>query len=308
MLRELLDKADENEDFDQDLHDRILRLLDETPADKLSLTEKFRSSQYLQNAVLYIAKKNEWSAVTTRPDGKGGRLEEKVVDEVRLPFEMAALHKIQDTLRYSPALGQWIAAQRDRFAARLMNDESFRERLLDWDKSTAEQKQQLLQDIVALHMTAYDGPAGVTIPVPPVQINDELKGPCAVTHNQLGEESEKIIPGVLSIDVSPDLRDLPKSYLPLKLVYHESVHALITQLAAARARGTLAPDDPLYGDASLALADRLYGCATPLIRSVYENDMEEKFVYGCEHEFGDSLMEQVAARHKKAPPAPALAA
>ena len=157
MLRELLDKADENEDFDPALHEQILRLLDETPSDQLSLTEKFRSSQYLQNAVLYIAKKNEWSAVTTRPDGKGGQREEKVVDESRLPSEMAALHKIQDTLRYSPALGQWIAAQRDKLAARLMNDESFSERLFDWDKSTAEQKHKLLQDIVALHMTALPG-------------------------------------------------------------------------------------------------------------------------------------------------------
>lgn len=307
MLREMLDKADENEDFDPALHERILNLLDETPADKLSLTEKFRLAQYLQNAVLYIAKQNDWSAVTTRPDGKGGRREEKVVDEARLPFEMAALHKIQDTLHYSPALGQWIAGQRDKLAARLMNDDSFSERLFDWDKSTAEQKRQLLQDIVALHMTAYDGPVGVTIPVPPVQINDKFEGPCAATHNQLGGESEKI-PGVASIDVSPDLLGLPKAYLPLKLVYHESVHALITQLAAARARGTLSPDDPLYGDASLALAERLDGVATPLIRSVYENDVEEKFVYGCEHDFGDSLMEQIAARHKKAPPAPALAA
>jgi len=300
MLRALLDKADENEDFDPALHERILRLLDETPADQLSLTEKFRSALYLQNAVLYIAYKNEWSAEISAPDGKGGHIRQKVVDESRLPFEMAALGKIQSTVGYSRRLQDWIDSQRDAVAARVF--EEYGARLQRWPEMAGGEKRQLLQDIVALNLQAYRG-KGFEIEVPPVGFDEEISGVAANNHTALTGEGDDAVPAVDAIIASGGLRDMTRVFVPLKLIYHESIHALITQLAAARARGLLSEDDPLYEDAGVALAERRYGAAIPLIPTVYKNDFEEKFVRGCERNFGDSFAEQVVIR--RSAPAPA---
>jgi hypothetical protein len=289
MFRASLDAVDEKPDFDPALHEQFMQAVQATPASQMSLTEKFRAANYLQLAVLWLAGENGWKIAKSLPDGKGGHVSEDIVDESMLPAEMAALHKIQDTPGYSPALGAWIDAQRADVAARLIGDESFGRRLFEWPRMDAEDKRQLLQDIVALNMNSYSR-EGIAITVPPVVFDDEIKSAAAVNDTALFDEGGKAVPVTKAIRVGAGLRDADNPFLAVVLTYHESIHALITQLAAMRVRGSLPESHPLHDDASTALAERLFGRALPMIRSVYDNDFEEKFVFGCQNRFGDSLI------------------
>jgi hypothetical protein len=289
MLRDLLDSIDQKDDFDPALHAQFMRAMTETPAGAMSLTERFRAANYLQLAVMYIAGEKGWRLEKEFPDGSGGHVAGEVVDEARLPAEMSILHRLRETLGYSPAVANWIASKRDEVAARIMQDESFGRRWMGWPKMDAEQKRQLLQDVVAANMDAYRG-EGFDIAVPPVMFDDEIKGAAALTAPEIHTENGKAVPGVKCIRAGAGLRDAPDPFLAVILCYHESVHAVLTQLAAARARGALPDDHPLRDDADVALAERMFGGATPFIRSIYEGDPEERLVFDAQARFSDSLL------------------
>lgn len=303
MFSELIDEADALEVVDPALHAKILAAVDATSTEQFSLTERFRAASYLQLATLFLAQQNGWKAEKVLPDGKGGHVSETVVDESKLPAEMAALRKLQDSLSYSPALQDLIAGRREDFIHELAADNDFGRTVLLWPEITEEEKRAFVQATVTRHLQGYSI-AGVDIPAPTVRFDGEIKAAAAVTETELTREGDAIVPVVRGIKAGAGLRDAKLGLYAVILAYHESVHALLTSLAAAAARGTIQPDHPLYDDAALALADRLYGQAIPFIPSVYENDVEEKFVYAAERRFMTDLLRSLPPEHlsKDAPP------
>jgi hypothetical protein len=305
MLSKLIDEADKFAVVEPGVHARILAAVDGTPPVRFSLAERFRAASYLQLATLYLAQQHNWTVEKDSPDGKGGRASETLVDESRLPAEIAALHKILDSFSYSPALADMIARRREDFIRELAGDRDFGIALLRWPEMAEEERRAFVHDTVAQHLRGYSIP-GVDISVPPFSFDTGIKTAAAVTETEFIREGDTAVPVARAIKAGAGLRDAELGLYAVVLAYHESVHALLTSLAAAAAREKIHPGDPFYDDAALALAYRRDWQAVPFIPSVYQNDVEEKLVYATERHFMNDLIETFIGGQpppKDAPPA-----
>ncbi len=282
LLNDLLTSADVADDFDPSLHHRILDFLNQTPPQSLSLRDRFRAADYLQRSILYIAHKHDYSVEKIHRNRAGEPVANKLVDEGKFPEEMNRLMGLADTLHYSPNLREWLEERQKILVSAMTEDPEFMRGLQSWGERTAAERLDVLQDAVRRIFAAHD-----LSRVPVVAADDTIEDYAAKTVT--GGETQ----GAASeIRISPQFLEDKICLLPLVLTYHETIHAIIADMALSVAQCAINPAHPLYGDAALSLEKERHGMPPiPLLETYYNDDDEEKLAYACQNAFGYALID-----------------
>jgi hypothetical protein len=262
-------------DFSARKHAEIMRLLDETAPEQLSLHERFNAIAYLQATILFGAKMID----AYKKDGH--------VDEKQFPDEIKSLNRLARATHYSAKMNGWMDENRKALVAALARDPAFMQGVKDWNRLNLAARGGLLKTLIRRQAQIYAAGA-IPFAAPEVRIvSGRADADCWVAVPRI----EKISgPADLSLNIGADFLREASAAQALMLAQHETVHHLTAQLALAARDGSLHRGHALYADAANRLARLQNHCnASSAIDSAYSSDGEETLAYAQCIRFGEEF-------------------
>lgn len=286
----LLAEAANAPQFNEAAHTAFLDSFENIEPDNVSLTTRFNAMNYLQRAIIHLAKKHDYKTVS--PTDKN----DFVVDESKFPREMALLLSLNSTVQYSDTLKKHFDSGRSALLKGLEAAPIFSVGA-DWEERTLEDKLDVLKRFIKRSIAAHC-PFDVENDVICEADQNNSTGNFAFARQQYGRDEADITVDRTTVVFSRGV--LANVYHAVRLAYHESIHICINRMAIAFANGTIAEDSDLYADAKLKMTAIAQDSeAIPVLHSHYMADAEEIVVYAEQEKFEEALDE--ADNHSTAP-------